>query len=384
VYNWKRPGFQVGANFALLDARRTLVFSNMSYLGEPKPHLLEWERTEIVRLHALGVSNKKISRILHCGHSTVALHLKRFTVAKKGFTIKPKTRKYKLTTTIKKQLLREIDNKNLSTLTDMLHWLKTQKSTVVARQTLRTSLKRWGCHGYRCIPQKEPAMNSTTCEERVSLCTEWQHFSQDEWNLLIFSGEHTFGQSNHTNRREVHYFTRYLAPYQRPTRPSSPFGGVQVSVWGAISHKGFLAWSFFNGALDGPAYLKILKAKLIKNATKVLGSAGDWRLQQDNAPWHTAHPVQAWMETRDIDLLIWPPNSPDLNPIENLWAQMNRKLAAKNFSNRSELQTRVEEIISEMNEEEPRTHYFKHLYLSMPKRVSKVLEARGGAVDYRS
>ena len=168
----------------------------------------------------------------------------------------------------------------------------------------------------------------------------------------------------------------------RPTRPSFPFGGVQVSFWAAITHKGFLAWSFYNGALDGPAYLKILKAQLIKNASKALGRDSGWRFQQDNAPWHTAHIVQAWMEAKDIDQLDWPANSPDLNPIENIWAQMNRKLVAKKFTNRTELQMRVEEIIGEMNAEEPHTNYFKNLYLSMPKRFEKVLEAGGRPVNY--
>ena len=88
------------------------------------------------------------------------------------------------------------------------------------------------------------------------------------------------------------------------------------------------------------------------------------------------------MEAKDIDQLDWPANSPDLNPIENVWAQMNRKLVAKKFTNRAELQMCVEEIIGEMNAEEPHTNYFKNLYLSMPKRIGKVLEAGGLPVDY--
>ena len=262
----------------------------------------------------------------------------------------------------------------------MLKWLKDHKNIVVGRNTLRTSLKRWGCHAY--IPQRKPLLTDSTREDRVSRCTEWRRLTQNELELIIFSDEHTFGQNNNTNRREAHYSTHFLEPHMRPTRPSFPFGGIQVSFWAAITHKGFLAWSFYNGALDGPAYLKILKAQLIKNANKALGRDSGWRFQQDNAPWHTARIVEAWMDAKEVDRLDWPANSPDLNPIENLWAQMNRKLVAKKFTNRTELQMRVEEIIGEMNAEEPHTNYFKNLYLSMPKRFEKVLEAGGRPVNY--
>jgi len=48
--------------------------------------------------------------------------------------------------------------------------------------------------------------------------------------------------------------------------------------------------------------------------------------QQDNAPVHTAHVVRDWLAEQEFEVMAWPPYSPDLNPIENLWALLKAKI----------------------------------------------------------
>ena len=100
--------------------------------------------------------------------------------------------------------------------------------------------------------------------------------------------------------------------------------------------------------------------------------------QQDNAPAHRAKTTQEFATLHAIDILpSWPPNSPDLNPIENLWAMVKKRIRIATTASAAELQRVIEEKWHSIPQRVVDT-----LVESFPRRLELCLEKEGGWIGY--
>ena len=104
----------------------------------------------------------------------------------------------------------------------------------------------------------------------------------------------------------------------------------------------------------------------------------DFIFQQDGASCHTAKACQAWFRDNNVRLLEWPGNSPDLNPIENLWARLKKLVSQRHPSNKTEL---IEAIIESWHHVIT-AQELETLVNSMPDRYRAVIAAKGYATKY--
>jgi hypothetical protein len=131
-------------------------------------------------------------------------------------------------------------------------------------------------------------------------------------------------------------------------------------------------------------YTEVLKSTLLPEATRIYSTmgVGSFVLQQDNDPTHkVAATITAKWNTSHASsqklLENWPPNSPDLNPIENVWAFVQARVNALGCKSFDEFQAAV---LDEMKAV-PKS-LISNLYKSMPKRLAKVTESGGGKTKY--
>ncbi len=102
-------------------------------------------------------------------------------------------------------------------------------------------------------------------------------------------------------------------------------GGGGVMVWGCFSASGVGNLVFIESTLNKEGYLKILRDSVLQSAEK-MGLAHHFKFWQDNDLKRKSRLCQEWLLYRVLHSITLPlPNSPDLNPIENLWDELDRR-----------------------------------------------------------
>jgi hypothetical protein len=142
--------------------------------------------------------------------------------------------------------------------------------------------------------------------------------------------------------------------------------------WGCFSRRAKGLLTVVDGRIDSQKYLELVQVVVMP---EIEASDVDLIFMQDNARPHTARVVTDYYHENNVQMLDWPPQSPDLNPIEQVLAIMKQKLySQKSFpKNKSELIASFFKIWEELP---PRL--FVSLSDSIPKRLELVLKNKGG------
>jgi len=172
------------------------------------------------------------------------------------------------------------------------------------------------------------------------------------WTKVIFSDETTF------RLNEPQYG---WAPRGTPIRQRSRTYNPKVQLWGSISYYGAIAFTTYEGSMTSNRYVNVLQQELIPAANE--GMRGRWVLQQDNARPNTANNTYDFFDREGIEVLDWPSNSPDLNPIENLWAVLKKGVYQWNPQDLDDLKMCIEDEIDNLDR-----NYMSNLIRSMKNK----------------
>ena len=158
--------------------------------------------------------------------------------------------------------------------------------------------------------------------------------------------------------------------------PQLSLGGDSIMIWECFSSKGIGELQVIHSRMNGNMYRETLKKNLQKSAT-CLGHGRNFVLHHYDDPKHTAKLTKKWFENNGISTLNWSNQSPDLNPIENLWITFKVKVHKRNLQNMKQLEELCKEEWGKVTLDQCRK-----LVANYRKRLEAVKQNRVYATKY--
>ncbi|CAB4382790.1 unnamed protein product [Rhizophagus irregularis] len=247
----------------------------------------------------------------------------------------------------------------------------------IPTSTVSDTIKRYKETG-SAIPEKRSGRPKilTQCDTQVLrhiVRTDW-FSSLDEWKQVVWSDESRFALFESDGRVKV-WRSPGEAYNKDCIQPTVKFGGGSVMFWGCFGWHGVGPLVVIDGNMNSDDYVNVLANHFIPWVNNYPG----YIFQQDEASCHTSNYSIWWMRTHNVPMLDWVAQSPDLNPIENLWDHLDRQVRK-----RKSLPKSKQELISVVQEEWRKISIetLTHLILSLPSRIEAVIKAKGGHTKY--
>lgn len=247
-----------------------------------------------------------------------------------------------------------------------------QKGIEISSSTVRRRLLAVGRRARR--PVKKQLLTKAMKEKRYKWAKKYKDWTKEQWRKVIFSDESHFlyrvrGASmfvGHQERRFgiltlINVLNTILRCFGDALVNMVSEAFIQLKEW-CVQHN----------------TLMFFKKRLVPELEKRFPD-GSGIYQQDLAPCHTSKIVKNFMTEKNIQVLDWPGNSPDVSPIENLWAICKSRLRTMDCTSKEML---IQALIQVWYRDPKINSDCSNLVDSMPNRVQMFIKNRGGHIRY--
>jgi transposase len=331
-------------------------------------HLSEAQRVEILTLfHRAGWNKTKIAKELQIAHSTVRLTIKRGICT----PTKPIGRHVMLTARKRRRLIQYATK-------DALHrrLCYTEVAFLAGISACRRTLTKAfeTKQYYRRKAAEKPLLTPIHMVKRTTFAELHKQWQFDMWKRVEWTDKAMiriggFGDIWVTRTAEEKYEPSCLTPKFRQ-RPG-------LMIHGSISgiSKGPLTIFDPNEKVTAAVYSSKVLPRVHQHIREMERKLGAFRgiLMEDNASVHTASLTQSWHAYYGFNKMVWPANSPDLNPIENVWRLLKYRIGKRFPKTNDELRQYIIDEWDKLTVDD----YIKYIH-EMPSRCKAVRDSNGG------
>lgn len=322
-------------------------------------------RVRVIQCHQLGLQTKDIVNETGVSERSVRRLVATFKASPSASVPTPSKstgRPTKISETSLRLVKRLVD----ITPTLTARKLKEQNPLLLGKVTVRTVSgalhKRLGYT--KVSARRKPALNERQRKCRKAFAKKYLQWPLEKWRSVLWTDESSFLVSDNKGKKVwMRKGTDRDDPKYCALTVKHP---ASLMVWGGFGYggKGPLVVLPKNVMVNQQVYQNILQ----DNLGECFANSGAEILQHDGAPAHRANSVKKWLQENEIDYITdWPSNSPDINPIENLWGILKRELREKDISTVEKLEAELRAAWDRI----PDTT-LQNLADSIPTRLTKI------------
>jgi transposase len=335
--------------------------------------ITEAKRNDIISLLTSGSSIPQITIATGVGHGTVS------RIRSQYCPNLPKStggRPSKLKPVDVRHALNLITSQRAETAVEVTRTLRNISNQPLSSQTVRRHLKTIGMKAV--AKKKRPLLKKRHRQARLDFALTHKDWTVEDWKRVVWSDETKINRLGSDGKKWV-WKKKGEGLSDRLVDGTLKFGGGSLMLWGCMLWEGPGLACKIDGKLDGDLYVKIMQDELADSLAYYNKQASQVIFQQDNDPKHCCHKAKAHFQKQDYQVLLWPAQSPDLNPIEHLWNHLKRQLGKYEEPPNGilELWERVQKEWDEIPAE-----VCQNLIESMPRRIAALLKAKGGYTKY--
>lgn len=270
-----------------------------------------------------------------------------------------------------------MDTGQLRTLRDGQRYIRATTGVEVNLTSVYNYIKQEGLKAY--AQQKKPHLTEKQMEARYHFALEHVNWTVDQWKHVMFSDETLISRVGPFGKKFYYCRPEHKHLRVQPVQETQHHGGGKMMLWGCITYYGVGDACWIPGILNAQGYVDVLNSYVLASRNWYRMDRARFIFQQDNARVHTADVVKDFFARTRITVMNWPANSPDLNPIEHVWAYIKYHLdqLPEHPKTMKELWDRVQDIWTSIPLE-----FIQNLYESLPTRMKMVCKNRGGHTKY--